>query len=281
MMRRLAEVLCVCAAFSYAGGVSSQQAPAAIPGTSPGNGLPGTPVAPDWAYPGSAVHTQVAPPAGFHRPSRVIDKPIGVFDGQADVGSALVPGRATYAGGTYTITSAGYNLWYTRDEFRYLWKRMSGDVSLAADIAFLNPNGYGDRKAVLVIRQSLDDDAKEVVAGLHGAGMIQLAERPEKGQRIRDFEYRIGSRGALPGGASPDSLVTLQARRIGLQKKGDEFTLWVSERGEPMHQFSAPMRLHLQSPFYVGIGFVSHLPTTVDTAKLSNVILRNAAGRMH
>lgn len=281
MMRRLAEALWVCAAFLYASGVNSQQAPAAIPGTSPTNGLPGTPVAPDWAYPGSDVHRQVAPPPDFHRPSRIIDKPIGVFDGQADVGSALVPGSATYADGTYTITSAGYNLWYTRDEFRYLWKRMSGDVSLAADIAFPNPNGYGDRKAVLVIRQSLDDDAKEVVAGLHGAGMIQLAERPAKGQRVRDFEYRIGSRGALPGGNSPDSLVTLQARRIGLQKKGDEFTLWVSEWGEPMHPLSAPMRLHLKGPFYVGIGFVSHLPTTVDTAGLSNVLLRNAAGRMH
>ncbi len=281
MLRRPAEILCVCAALLCAAAVRAQQAPAVIPGTSPTNGSPGTPVAPDWAYPGTATHNQVAPPPGFHRPPRIIDRPIGIFDGQADVGSALVPGTATYVAGTYTITSAGYNLWYTRDEFRYLWKRMSGDVSLAADIVFPNPNGYGDRKAVLVIRQSLDDDAKEVVAGLHGEGMIQLAERPAQGQRVRDMEYRIGSRGALPGGATPDSLVILQARRIGLQKKGDEFTLWVSERGEPMHQLSAPMRLHLNGPFYVGIGFVSHLPTTRDTATLSNVVLRNAAGRMH
>jgi hypothetical protein len=33
----------------------------------------------------------------------------------------------------YTVTSAGYNIWYTRDQFRYLWKKMSGDVSFAAD----------------------------------------------------------------------------------------------------------------------------------------------------
>ncbi len=55
-----------------------------------------------------------------------------------------------------------------RDEFRYLWKKMSGDVSLAADITFPDPNGYGDRKAVLIIRQDLDDDSKEAFVALHG-----------------------------------------------------------------------------------------------------------------
>src|SRR5580658_222362 len=133
------------------------------------------PVVPEWAQPGSATHVQTAPPPDFHRPSKNFNMPIGIFDGQSDIGSALVPGSASYDAGTkqYAINSAGYNVWYTRDEFRYLWKKMSGDVSLAADISFPDPNGYGDRKAVLIIRQSLDDDSKEVLAAIHGAGMIQ------------------------------------------------------------------------------------------------------------
>ena len=245
---------------------------------------PATPVAPDWAYPDSPTHHQVPPPPDFHRPTTVIRRPIGVFEGQADVGSALVPGSASYTAGkgdgAYTITSAGYNIWYQRDEFRYLWKKLSGDVSLAADIAYPDPKGYGDRKAVLVIRQTLDDDSPQALVALHGEGMIHIARRPAKGARIDDMEYRIGSRGGLPGGASPDSLVTLHARRIGIQKSGDDFTLWVSEQGEPMHQYGAPIRLHLDGPFYVGIGFTSHLPVTLDTAVLSNVVLENAAGKV-
>jgi hypothetical protein len=211
----------------------------------------------------------------------VFDTPIGIFDGQADVGAALVPGRASFdaATGRYTIDSAGYNIWYTRDEFRYLWKRMSGDVSLAADISYPDPSGYGDRKAVLVIRQSLDDDAKEAIVALHGLGMIHLAVRPERDVRIKDTEYRIGGRGR-PGGASPDSLVTVMAQRIGIEKRGDAFALFVSLEGEPMHQFGPPITLHLDEPFYVGIGFCSHLPVTSDTAVLSNVVLENAAGRV-
>jgi hypothetical protein len=240
------------------------------------------PSVPAWAYPGSPTHQQVAPPPDFHRPSRNFDTPIGIFAGQSDIGSALVPSDASFdrATNAYTIHSAGYNIWYTRDEFRYLWKRMSGDVSLAADIAFPDPNGYGDRKAVLVIRQDLDDDSKEAIVALHGLGMIHLAQRPEKGLRVKDTEYRIGGRG-LPAGKSPDSLVPIMAKRIGIEKRGDSFALFVSLEGEPMHQFGPPLTLHLDAPFYVGIGFCSHLPDKSDTAILANVTLANSAGKLN
>jgi hypothetical protein len=242
---------------------------------------PPKPVAPEWAQPGSATHTQVAPPPDFHRSSTNFNIPIGIFEGQSDVGSAVVPGSASYdeATGKYTINSAGYNVWYTRDEFRYLWKKVSGDVSLAADINFPDPNGYGDRKAVLVIRQSLDDDSKEALVALHGGGMIQLAQRAEKNIRVKDMEFRIGGRGR-PGGASPDSLVGVSAKRIGIEKRGDSFALFVSLEGEPMHQFGPPITVHLDGPFYVGIGFCSHLPDKSDTAVLSNVVFEKDAGKL-
>ncbi|WP_254063552.1 biopolymer transporter Tol [Granulicella sp. S190] len=239
---------------------------------------PGTP---DWAQPGSSTHTQVAPPPNFHRATRTSDLPIGIFQGQSDVGGALSPGSASYDPGMrqYTIISSGYNVWYTRDEFRFLWRKMSGDVSLAADIAYPDPNGYEDRKAVLIIRQDLEDDSKEALVALHGGGMIHLAQRPKKDLRMRDMEYRIGGRG-LPAGKSPDSLVPVLAKRVGLEKRGDSYTLFVSVDGEPMHQFGPPIQLHIDGPFYVGIGFCPHLPDTTDTAVLSNVILENRAGKV-
>jgi hypothetical protein len=75
------------------------------------------PAVPEWAQPGSPTHVQVPPPADFHRPSRNFDTPIGVFQGQSDIGGAVVPGSASYDPGTkqYTINSAGYNIWYSRD----------------------------------------------------------------------------------------------------------------------------------------------------------------------
>ena len=235
---------------------------------------PGTP---DWAVPGSATHKQVPPPPDFHRATLTFQEPLNGFE-VSEIGAPLVRGNSSYSGGTYTVSSAGYNVWYTRDEFRYLWKQMKGDVSLAADIGFPDPNGYGDRKAVLVIRQDLDDDSKQVVVALHGAGMIQLAQRPEKGALTKDREFRVGGRGR-PEGKSPDSLVTDIARRIGIEKRGNQFSLFVSLEGEPMTQYGPPIRLDFKEPFYVGFGFCSHLPDVADTATFSNVVLHNKAGK--
>jgi hypothetical protein len=204
-----------------------------------------------------------------------------VFDGQSDIGGPAMEGSASYDAATkqYTIKSAGYNIWYNRDEFRCLWKKMSADVSLAADIGYPDPKGYGDRKAVLVIRQSLDDDSKEAVVALHGAGMVHLAQCAEKNGRMTDMEFRMAGRGR-PEGQTPDNLVTISPKRLGIEKRGDEISIWVSLDGEPMHQFGPPIRLHFDAPFYVGIGFVSHQPTVVDTAVLSNVVLENEVGKV-
>jgi hypothetical protein len=232
------------------------------------------PVAPDWSLPASPTHQQVPPPPGFHRASENFDTPIGIFQGQSDIGAALVPGSTSYdrATRTYTIHSAGYNIWYNRDEFRFLWKKMSGDVSFAADVSFPVAEPPHDRKVVLIIRQDLDDDAKEVMAAEHGTGMVHLAERAEKDTFIKDMQFRIGG-SLLPQDVLP--------KRIGIEKRGDVVAIFISVQGEPMHQFGPPVKVHFDGPFYVGIGFCPHLPTTVDSGAFSNVLLVNKAGEVH
>jgi len=227
---------------------------------------------PEWALPGSATHKQVPPPPEFHRPSRTVDTRVGIFEGESDVGSALVPGSNSYdaGAGQYTVNSAGYNVWYNRDEFRFLWKKMSGDVSLAADATFPTPEGYNDRKAMLVIRQSLDDDSKEAVVAEHGTGMIHLAQRPQANVMMTDAQFRFGG-----------ALAKVMAKRIGIEKRGDMIAIFVSLQGEPMHQFGPPIQLNFAEPYYVGLGFCSHLPDKSDTAVFSRVVLKNSAGQVN
>ena len=232
--------------------------------------------APDWAQPGSATHKQIPPPAGFHRATRTKMAALGIFQGQSDIGGTLVAGHSSYNPhtGAYTIVSAGYNIWYQRDEFRYLWKKMTGDLSLAADVRFPDTAGYDDRKAVLVVRQSLDDDAKEAVVALHGGGLMHLAWRPEKGAMMT--EMRVNHR----SDHSTDNLNTGLAKRIGIEKKGDVWRVWISMHGEAMHPVGEAVTLHIDGPFYAGIGFCSHLPVTLDTAVLSHVLLVNEAEKI-
>jgi TolB protein len=227
------------------------------------------PVPPDWSLPSMPKpnpHKQVPPPADFHRPTVTINQPLGIFEGQADVGGPLLPGNANFnaRNGQYRLTSASYNIWYQRDECRYAWKQMSGDVSFSATITFPNREGYYDRKAVLMFRQDLSDDSKTIMVALHGDGLIHLAQRPEKGAKIVEAcRVKADNR---PADAPPI--------RLGIEKRGDTFALLVSLNGEPLHQVETTSDLHLEGPFYVGIGFCSHLPVTSDTVVLSDVVLK-------
>lgn len=244
------------------------------PPSPPGIGVP------DWALPQSATHTQVAPPADFHRASVTFNVPIGQFDAQSDIGGALVPGSASYDPATrsYTINSAGYNIWYQRDEFRYLWKKMSGDVSLAATVAWPNLDDFHDRKVALVIRDSLDDDSRQIMAAQHGNGMVHIAWRGEKTGLMTDIEYR--STRQPHAGTGEKGPQTFHPARFGIEKKGDAFQLYVSWQGEPLHPEGNPVVFRTSGPFYVGVGFTSHLPANLLTANVKDLVLENRAGAM-
>src|SRR5258707_14004357 len=88
----------------------------------------------------------------------------------------LVSERARHP---YPFTAAGANLWSTVDAFHFVWKKVSGDVSLTADIDFPiktgNPNPH--RKALLMFRQSLDADGVYADSAQHGSGLTALQYR--------------------------------------------------------------------------------------------------------
>ncbi len=64
--------------------------------------------------------------------------PVGMFEGHGDVGTVLHAGSTEYDASkqTYTLTGSGTNMWLGEDDFQFAWKKMSGDVSLTADISF-------------------------------------------------------------------------------------------------------------------------------------------------
>lgn len=235
---------------------------------------------PDWALPQSPTHKQIAPPRDFHRPPVTFNKAVGQFENSTDVGGPLVPSSASYDAGskTYTITAGGYNIWYQRDEFHFLWNRMSGDVSLAASVNWPNMDDFHDRKVALVIRDSLDDDSRTIVAAQHGNGMLHIAWRGEKTGNMTDISHR-SARQPAPGTAERGPQA-IHPSRFGIEKKGDQFQLWVSWQGEPIHPEGAPITFKTNGPFYVGLGFTSHLPANLLTAKISDVVVENRAGRI-
>jgi len=122
---------------------------------------------------------------------------LGIFDGQTDVGSVTPPGMAVFdqGAGAYTITSAGANLWSTTDGFHLLWKKVSGDVVLTADVKLADANSTASphRKALLIFRQTLDDNAMYADAAVHGNGETALQYRAAAGDTTQDIAFEIGA----------------------------------------------------------------------------------------
>jgi TolB protein len=182
----------------------------------------------------------------------------GIFEGQSDVGSVNPPGAAQYDlnSGVYTVTSSGANLWSTTDGFHFVWKRAAGDVALTADIDFPDKTGAHNphRKAVLMFRQTLDADGAYADVAQHGVGLTALQFRATKGDTTRSIELNIDP-----------------PKRVRLEKRGDVFTLFVSLHGEPLHASGASIRLHLDEPFYAGIGLSAHDVNAQETATFTHL----------
>src|SRR6185295_12153456 len=70
------------------------------------------------------------------------------FAGEADVGQPPLAGSVEYdaARRQFTVAGGGANMWFSNDSFHFVWTKVSGDASLAADIAFPGAGGDPHRK---------------------------------------------------------------------------------------------------------------------------------------
>ncbi len=186
---------------------------------------------------------------------------LGIFENQSDVGSVAPPGVATFdaATGEYVIRSAGANLWVNVDGFHFVWKKVSGDVSLTADVklADASPTASPHRKALLMFRQTLDSDSLYADAAIHGSGETALQYRRNKGDTTQDIAFNIGA-----------------PQRLRLEKRGDTITLFLSMHGEPLHQVGASIKLHFNGDFYAGLGVCAHNKDAVEQATFAHVDLQ-------
>jgi hypothetical protein len=187
---------------------------------------------------------------------------VGIFEDHTDVGTVLHTGSVEYdpAKRTYTIAGSGENMWFAADAFQFVWKKVSGDVTLTADISFIAAGAEAHRKAVLMIRQSLDADSPYADVARHGDGLTSLQARDEKGVNTTEIQ----SAAKAPA-------------RVRIAKRGDYFYIWVAAEGEELHFSGGSMRVPMHAPFYVGIGVCSHNKDTVEKAVFSNVDLTTGA----
>ncbi len=181
----------------------------------------------------------------------------GIFEGHGDIGVTPKPGSVVYdsASGEYQVTGGGANIWSTADAFQFAWTRLSGDVTLTADVRFIGTGKVNHRKAVLMIRQGLYANAAYADVAVHGDGLTSLQFRPTDGAETQEVKAEVNG-----------------PRRIRIERRGNVFTMFAENPGKDL-KAAGTATVVLQDPVYVGIGVCSHDADIVETAVFSNVQL--------
>ncbi len=181
---------------------------------------------------------------------------LGIFSDHADIGSVGKPGAVNFdpAKGAYVLTGGGANMWFTNDAFHFVWKKISGDATLAADIHWIGSQGNEHRKACLIIRQNLDPDSAYADAVLHGNGLACLQYRETSGGQTHEIISNV---------SAPE--------KLRIEKRGNYVTMSIAAAGEELHPAGGTFRIQFKEPFYIGLGVCAHDNTTAEHAVFSNV----------
>lgn len=187
---------------------------------------------------------------------------VGIFDGHGDVGAVLHKGSVEYdaSNGTYRVAGSGENMWFASDAFYFVWKKVSGDVSITADIDFPTAGGNAHKKAALMIRQSLDADSAYADAALHGNGLTSLQSRETAGANTHEIQANVTA-----------------PKRLRITREGKFFYMSVAMAGEELHPAGGAMQVEMHGPYYVGIAVCAHDKDAVESAVFRNVQIAPAA----
>jgi TolB protein len=182
---------------------------------------------------------------------------LGAFDNHADIGITPKPGSAQFdsASGEYRVTGGGANIWAKTDAFQFVYSKISGDVTLTADVRFLGQGVEAHRKAGLMIRQSLDPDSVYADVALHGDGLTSLQYRPATGADTQETRSDVKA-----------------PTRIRIERHGNQFTIAAGNDNDL--KTSGPVTVAMQDPVYIGLAVCSHNANVLETAVFSNLTVQ-------
>jgi TolB protein len=181
---------------------------------------------------------------------------LGNFTHSDDVGAPPLKGAAEFdaSTGQYKIMGTGSDIWANADQFHYVWREMSGNFAVAATAKFLT-EGIAHRKAVLMLRKSLDTDSPFIQLAIHGDGTPAVQFRSTKGNTTNTVDFPTEGPGTW---------------KLKLTRQGATITVWIAKDGAPLRELGTTMS-QLGSPVLVGLGVSSHSQQATTTVLFSDV----------
>ena len=149
-------------------------------------------------------------------------------------------GQKVYSSTQIDVIGGGKDIYSYEDQFRFVWRKVTGDFELAATLtALAETHQYA--KAGLMVRNTLDKGAATVMINFIPCGKVTTGERAGDGAY---FEERTLTTGSLPG-------------RLTLKRRGKEVEMRVCTKGGEWKSRTIAADW-LTPECYVGIAVLSH-----------------------
>ncbi len=185
---------------------------------------------------------------------------IGMFSNHGDIGHPKNGGSAQYdmVTHTYWLKGSGYNIWFNRDEFQYVYKKIKGDFTATANFEFIGAKGNDHRKIGWMIRESTDDKSIELNTVEHGDGLTVMQWRSLTGENMKDPEGEI---------FYPEKKFEV----LQLQRIGKRLIMRIGHVGEPLKTVGAHIMDNMPEDALVGLFICSHDPEVIEEARVWDV----------
>jgi Tol biopolymer transport system component len=185
---------------------------------------------------------------------------IGVFQFNSDIGNPKKAGSAAYnvSDQSYDIKGGGYNIWFERDEFHYLYNKIKGDFILTANFEFIGKGTNNHRKTGWMLRATTEDKSPHITATLHGDGLTVLQWRGEYGAPMRDPQDEL---------FADTSWYTI----LQIERAGKTITMRGAHPGQPFHTIGSHDMENLPDEVLAGLFVCSHDPELTEEARVWNV----------
>lgn len=179
---------------------------------------------------------------------------LGIFEGASDIGSPSHKGSVTFypTRNEYEITGGGANMWAARDDFFFVWKKVTGDVVITANINIIS-DGAPHRKAALLIRKDLEPGGVYADSVVHGSGLTALQWREKSDEVTRTIHFPLEG-----------------PTRLRLERRKNNIILSAGKVGGPLVELGST-EMAAFTPIYAGLGVCAHDDKAETTVVFSDV----------
>ncbi len=178
----------------------------------------------------------------------------------ADIGSPVVAGSASFDGIAWTVNGNGSDIWGTSDQFNYASQTISGNFTIVANVNTITNSG-NFAKAGIMIRNGTAANAAYAFTFVNPNDSVS-------GEGV-NFEFR-SSAGASSQSANSVAGVTAP-QWVELTRSGNTFTAFYSTDGVNWTQNGPAETIAMNSSVNAGLAVSSNNTTSLNTAMFSHV----------